>query len=567
MPGELQPAGPNPTSTGNTHLVASIGIGSYAVVTYQHQDRGWQTAFAPVALARILNLKGARATIIVTEKARDSQPCAEMLRELAEAGLHARVESIPDGRIEQEVLAIFDKITAVVAEGAEIVLDVTFALRHLPFVYVAALTYLVGLRNVKIKGIYYGAFELRDVEKATAPIVEITPLFGLIQWYHALQTARDTGVLTNLAAQLRGDVGRLFQRQAGDIALSHAGNAAEDLAEALAAGLPIEAGFRAANLLKAIATLAPESGGAPAARLALDSLRAQLESQAIPNHPAQKRDLPLTADELARQIALAEWYAHRGDYPKAVCILREWIVNLLLLNQGAGGWLNHAAHRKPVEDCLNAFSERARQELATEAEGRLASVWDAVAALRNKLMHAGMIEAEVSVSLADVLNKVAGCRGLREVAAMAARPRPPRRVLLTSLGLSPGVVFSAVSRVAPDELLVVTSAQARERLEEALSRAGKTELKPRVIELEDPHQGFLEIARHLGGLRRSLVEAGEVVANLTGGTTAMQYAVERLAEEARRLGVPVRRIALIDRRPPEAQRADPYVLGDLVELD
>jgi len=114
----------------------------------------------------------------------------------------------------------------------------------------------------------------------------------------------------------------------------------------------------------------------------------------------------------------------------------------------------------------------------------------------------------------------------------------------------------------------VTSAKGRERLEEALQGAEKSALPCRVIEMADPHQGFLELERHLDdSLLRWLAAAGEVVANLTGGTTAMQYVVERLAERARRLGVPVRRVALIDRRPPEQQRADPYVLAELIELD
>jgi hypothetical protein len=47
----------------------------------------------------------------------------------------------------------------------------------------------------------------------------------------------------------------------------------------------------------------------------------------------------------------------------------------------------------------------------------------------------------------------------------------------------------------------------------------------------------------------------------------MQYVVERIGAEAARLGVPVQRVALVDRRTPEEQRANPYVLGVLVRLE
>lgn len=56
-------------------------------------------------------------------------------------------------------------------------------------------------------------------------------------------------------------------------------------------------------------------------------------------------------------------------------------------------------------------------------------------------------------------------------------------------------------------------------------------------------------------LKHRLVEAGNVIINLTGGTTVKRYVVERIGEAARRLGCQVRRIALIDRRPAEEQRA------------
>lgn len=58
-----------------------------------------------------------------------------------------------------------------------------------------------------------------------------------------------------------------------------------------------------------------------------------------------------------------------------------------------------------------------------------------------------------------------------------------------------------------------------------------------------------------------------MVANLTGGTTLMTAAVQRLVEAARTLGRPVRRLALIDHRSREAQRAELFVQSDIYWLD
>jgi hypothetical protein len=64
-----------------------------------------------------------------------------------------------------------------------------------------------------------------------------------------------------------------------------------------------------------------------------------------------------------------------------------------------------------------------------------------------------------------------------------------------------------------------------------------------------------------------LLEASEVIVNLTGGTTALQYLAERLADEALRLGTTVCRVAVMDRRSREEQQRDPFQLGEIAWLD
>ena len=141
------------------------------------------------------------------------------------------------------------------------------------------------------------------------------------------------------------------------------------------------------------------------------------------------------------------------------------------------------------------------------------------------------------------------------------------RLLVTPLGLSPGVVYSAVRLTRPTTLLVITSASAEAQLAAALEEAAA---QPRTLVrlMADPHVGFREAAGLLDAdVRAALEAADEVLVNITGGTTVMQYVVQRIAETAQSLGTPTRRFALVDRRAVEAQRAEPYVLGEIVWLD
>ena len=87
------------------------------------------------------------------------------------------------------------------------------------------------------------------------------------------------------------------------------------------------------------------------------------------------------------------------------------------------------------------------------------------------------------------------------------------------------------------------------------------------IELADPHGGFDEIDKAAKQARRDLLDADEVLANMTGGTTLMGLIVQRLVEEAQKLDRTVRRFALIDRRLPVEQDSDPFVQSDCHWLD
>ena len=65
------------------HLICSIGKGSYPKATYRLDQSAYTSRFAPVALARLLDLRGARASILVTREAHEAwyEPLAWELRE------------------------------------------------------------------------------------------------------------------------------------------------------------------------------------------------------------------------------------------------------------------------------------------------------------------------------------------------------------------------------------------------------------------------------------------------------------------------------------------------------
>lgn len=548
------------------HLLCSVGAAErLEEATYKLDGERYTTRFAPVALARLRGLRG-RASVLVTRRAFEIWYGA-LATELSDSGLDPQPVRVPDGRTEEEIGAVLTAIMDVVQPSERVVLDVTFALRHLPFVYLAALTYLTAHRGVTIDGIYYGAYELRDTATNEAPILDLSELFRLTQWYQVLRTATDSGDLRGMADLLTSDVSLSYQRGQADAMLSRVKDRLRTLSQALAAGLPLESGLEAARACEALAQASTTAS--PYQHLALERLREWMSPLAADSQVPRKEKLVLTEAELERQLRLAEWYVTRGDLPKALMLLREWLVSFVLLRTGqADGWLN-LSRREAAAQRLNAMARRAQEKYASPAEEHLAAVWQPIADRRNPFAHAGMRARPVSVSTGDVEASLDACRTLLKNEQLGIPPSPTGpRVLISPLGKAPGVIYCGVRKTQPEHLVVITSAEARTRLAEALAAADAADLPCTVKEPADPYGGYGEATALLDSdLKRLLVGAAEVVVNITGGTTAIQLVVERLASEAQRLGVPTRRVMLIDKRSSEEQRAEPYVLGELVEIE
>ncbi len=140
------------------------------------------------------------------------------------------------------------------------------------------------------------------------------------------------------------------------------------------------------------------------------------------------------------------------------------------------------------------------------------------------------------------------------------------RILFSPLGLSYGSLFSAIVLTKPDHVVVITSAKAAENIPRVVEAAKR--YHPNFTlehhSIGDPFTGFIEgreLARKLAESARYRGERAEHIVNLAGGTTALQDAAQCLA---RALGA--REVAVIDRRSPDEQRQNPFVVGELIEV-
>jgi hypothetical protein len=284
---------------------------------------------------------------------------------------------------------------------------------------------------------------------------------------------------------------------------------------------------------------------------------------------SRKADIALTEGELRRQLSLVRAYAERGQTDRALLLLREWIINRCILAREdlARAWLDFSTARRPMEHALNALAARRELE-ADKAPDELGGLWLRIRDRRNAIAHAGFSKNAVNENRQEVLRLLEACDAHLADGTYWRTAVPGRlgRVLVTPLGLSPGVLFTALKRLHPGEVLVITSPDAEGLASEAAARADWRPAGVARFVVPDAHGCFDQVDALLAWARPVLLEAAEVLVNVTGGTTGMQYLVERVAGEAVRLGVPTTRYALLDRRSPEEQRREPYVLGEAVAL-
>ncbi|MFW6106645.1 MAG: hypothetical protein ACOC8H_00645 [bacterium] len=183
------------------------------------------------------------------------------------------------------------------------------------------------------------------------------------------------------------------------------------------------------------------------------------------------------------------------------------------------------------------------------------------------LQHHGMKPAVFEPHRKDILRVEEDWRGWTQWRSPQQFGGGHGKLLICPIGLTPGVLYSALKHTAPDRVLVICSAQSAANVEEACQHAGSQAPVSR-LQMREIDRGVDEFDGLIAQASLWLFEADEIDANLTGGTTLMGVLVSRLVARAQReYQRPVRECVLIDPRTPEEQRNDPWRLGEIHYLD
>ena len=386
-----------------------LGAGRYEEVTYvwsegREGERSYTTRLFPEALAQIFQPE--KVIVFVTEKAKNYCPSPSEPRyvETLQERLGDRVEwvDIPEGRSEQELWEIFDKVASAVNDGDTVLLDITHAFRSIPMIVFAVAAYLRRTKGVTIERIVYGAYEARQTLRTSpqpedrAPIFDLTPLLDLLDWLSGAETLQNQGDARTLASRLEQTQRSLWRRQGGDTLPRRLQNIARqlrNLSQALHLARPIDV-MKTAHTLCPMLKKAHDEFHQWAKPFAVIVEKVFQEMEALAYEQPERLDV----ENLRRQLTIVEYCLWKNLTMQAITLAREWLVSLVALQRKEGDWLA-LAQREEAEKALGAAVRKWHRQESVDVPGwfeqwtlsqKAAEVWDWLTQLRNDVAHCGM---------------------------------------------------------------------------------------------------------------------------------------------------------------------------------
>ncbi len=152
----------------------------YFETTYQFED---------------LTLKSKLSSAIIKEKIKPDKiyvlGTSESLWNLADEliGEYEKVV-IPFGTNHQEFWQIFEILSGLDVENKDVYMDLTHGFRSIPLFISTVMNFFEKVKNAKIKGVYYGMFEVQSDIK---PIIDMLPILEMNNWIEGYTLYKEYG--------------------------------------------------------------------------------------------------------------------------------------------------------------------------------------------------------------------------------------------------------------------------------------------------------------------------------------------------------------------------------------
>ncbi|ACV63735.1 CRISPR-associated protein, TM1812 family [Desulfofarcimen acetoxidans DSM 771] len=548
-------------------LITFIGTGKYEETTYIFDTNKIYTRYFSVFSTAII--KPVEVLVVRTEEAANEH-WGPLCQEFLENGFSEPVPiDVPEGKSTKELWEIFNTLIDKVDEQDSVVFDITHGFRSLSLVCFLSIAYLKFVKNVQIKGLYYGAYEARDKEKNITPVFDLTDFCSLLDWIVGVNSFIQHGSAREISSLLVMAQKKAKEKQGpARRELNSFGMLIEDISRALFTTRPFELVNKARNLKyykegteqRNILERDVWEWAAPFGVLMDKIIEEYYAFAGVEDHYN-----PLN---LERHLAAVRWYVEHNYAPQALSMMRELVISFTMCQKGEYG----KAFDRGMRELTAGQLYRAKEN---SLSGKL---WSKLSDPRNDVIHAGwrtnprsshkvMQETSECLALLEELFSEEGlivCHEIPDSDGEASN----LKVLITPLGMSPGLLYTAINHIEPDRILVLTSKEGRALLTEITTQAGYSG-GIEVVEVKDPFAGFNELSEVIEKVMGYLemLPPHKIYINLAGGTTLLQYITTRIAGLKVDNCEELVNVVMIDKRPVREQQENPYVMGDMLVVE
>lgn len=386
------------------HFISFLGTGAYQECIYSYGDKiGKKVVYIQDAFIDFFCGdfdKDDKITIFLTAQAK-----AKHWNSLCEAIKSKKLRcilnpvDIIDSNTEADIWGLFEQIYNEIGIKDEIFFDLTHSFRYLPMLFFSILNYATYLKEIVVKGIYYGAWEARNPESNVAPVFDLTQAYELMQWANAADVFTNYGITDKLAKCVKGTA-REYLGTSGLIKQIEAISKNISCSRSIA----ILKGSLFSEVEKKIHDL-PDSNVQPAFKPILKKVQDKISG--------------FDKDTALNFIPAVEWCVAHKMIPQGITMLQEGIISFVIDRHGfnytdrelrmalssyfhkneKGNFVEHESHSKYKEELEKIFNDSLVNDLAP--------IYQSITPTRNDINHGGTNESSSSSTdkLFDKLKK------------------------------------------------------------------------------------------------------------------------------------------------------------------
>jgi CRISPR-associated Csx2 family protein len=327
-------------------------------------------------------------------KLQEESPCAEQI-------------DIPAGKDETEIWRIFNILYESLQDGDILTVDITHSFRHIPLLASSLLQYAKFLKNVSVKGIYYGAFERlgdpRDIkqripnpEERIAPVFDLTAFSEIQDWSAAANDFISFGNPSRLKVLIEQHLSPVISQTGGHDEIVQKLNKLNKKIEKFSQVIKTNRGkdIIEGRLQKEILNI-------------LNSLEQNLISALNPILKKMEISVKKTYqgdNNVRNMLAAVEWCQEKNLVQEGLTILQEGIISCLLpeqcyrdrnKRQFVSSYLQYYDVEKQIESKLSVeeqidLKEHLQQQHGFQELAGTNGIFRNIADIRNDINHSGM---------------------------------------------------------------------------------------------------------------------------------------------------------------------------------